>query len=97
MVAKDPATTILGGKRSFIVRTLGSLKRAGGLGDLLTGAIATYAHWDYDFGPPLASEMIRLASAKGYRAYGRSMTAPDVLAKIPETIREIDPEAFLEN
>jgi NAD(P)H-hydrate repair Nnr-like enzyme with NAD(P)H-hydrate dehydratase domain len=45
MIIKGEKDIILG-KKSFIINTEGGLKRCGGIGDILAGAISTCAHWN---------------------------------------------------
>jgi ATP-dependent NAD(P)H-hydrate dehydratase len=57
---------ILGNKQSFIVRTAGGNKRCGGLGDILSGALAVCSLWDPTLGPVLASKILRMATKRAY-------------------------------
>lgn len=63
---KGKEDLILSSKKSFIVRTQGGEKRCGGLGDLLAGAMAVCCYWNFDYGPVLASRIVRMATRLGY-------------------------------
>lgn len=83
----------------FLVNDVsGSLRRVGGQGDTLTGAIATYVNWAYNYQNKVwdsqegklttdesvllacfaACTTVRLASAKAYKQYSRSMQTSNV-------------------
>lgn len=57
---------ILGKDKSFIVRTEGGKKRCGGMGDILAGVASVTSLWDYEYGPALASRIVRLATRASY-------------------------------
>lgn len=44
----------------------GGFKRCGGIGDVLSGAVATCAYWNFEYGPALASTIVRMATKKAY-------------------------------
>jgi ATP-dependent NAD(P)H-hydrate dehydratase len=62
LFVKGREDLILSSKKSFIVRTEGGKKRCGGIGDILSGAIAVCALWDLTYGPVLASRIVKIAS-----------------------------------
>lgn len=57
---------ILGSKQSFIVRSEGGNKRCGGLGDIVSGALAVCSQWDPVYGPVLAAKIVRSATKKAF-------------------------------
>ena len=61
------------------MRTPGGNKRCGGIGDVLAGAMSVCALWDFDYGPVLASIIIRNATRKAFVKEGRGLTAPQVI------------------
>ena len=82
----------------------GSLKRCGGIGDLLTGSIATFAHWTNaaaaaaaateDRNPNIlaaynASVLIREASKRAFKKYYRSILAVDIIEQIPQSLFDL--------
>jgi NAD(P)H-hydrate repair Nnr-like enzyme with NAD(P)H-hydrate dehydratase domain len=79
LFVKGERDLIVGDDHSFIVRTPGSLKRCGGIGDILSGTVAVCSLWNYSLGPALASIIVRTASKLAYENEGRSLTAPGVI------------------
>ncbi len=63
---KGSEDLILSSQKSFIIRTEGGKKRCGGLGDILSGAIAVCASWDFTYGLVLASRIVRIATRKAF-------------------------------
>jgi NAD(P)H-hydrate repair Nnr-like enzyme with NAD(P)H-hydrate dehydratase domain len=57
---------ILFGPKKLCVNAEGGFKRCGGIGDILSGAVATCAYWDFEYGPALASTIVRMATKKAY-------------------------------
>lgn len=45
ILLKGKIDIITNGKKAFLVRTPGSLKRCGGIGDILSGLTGLYAFW----------------------------------------------------
>ena len=75
---------------SFICLNEGSLKRCGGIGDILAGLVSTFAFWDIVYGPILACLVCRDASQKGFKKYGRGLTAPNVLDEVAGSFEEVE-------
>lgn len=90
---KGPVDIISDGRRAMLVNTAGSLKRGGGLGDILSGAlsIAMYygnkQHVDYVEAAAAACMITRTASRIAYMEKGRSLTAVDVLDKMSLSLK----------
>ena len=42
------------------------MKRCGGVGDILAGAVATCSYWDIEYGPALASIIVRMATKQAF-------------------------------
>lgn len=78
-------------------RETGSLKRPGGLGDILSGAVAVFLAWGIQrkknpaFACLTACALVRRASREAYRFNGRSMLATDVLENIGGAFRAMCP------
>lgn len=86
-----------------IGKTRGSLRRCGGQGDILSGAIALFSYWsklkasnskDFAYessylihGAKIASDFIRFTAFETFSLYGRCMTADDIISEIPNIIR----------
>lgn len=81
---------ILSSKKSFIVRSEGSAKRCGGLGDILSGAIAVCGLWDQTYGPVLASRIVRMATRAAFEKEGRGLTAPQVVSELTQVVKRIE-------
>lgn len=92
---------ISNGKRAFLVSEPGSLKRSGGIGDILSGLVTLYSYWGNTFsdqsfknedkslvGCILASYITRKASFKAYKEKVFSLTAPNIIDKIGESFNE---------
>nr|WDQ26767.1 venom peptide [Acharia stimulea] len=83
----------------------GSGRRAGGQGDILSGALATFYKWGLSanicenkdqtirFSQSVAAlsaaKLTRACNAKGYQIYGRSLTASDMLKEIHASFDEL--------
>lgn len=63
---KGEEDIILSKKRSFVVRTKGGLKRCGGIGDILTGALSVCTFWDEVYGPLLAAKIVKMATKSAF-------------------------------
>lgn len=87
---KGTEDLIISSRKTFIVRTEGGKKRCGGLGDILSGAVAVCAQWDFTYGPVLASRIIRIATRKGFEKEGRGMTAPNVISELTQVVKGIE-------
>ena len=48
--------------KSFIVRTEGGNKRCGGIGDIVSGAVAVCGLWNEEYGLALASRVVKMAT-----------------------------------
>jgi len=66
ILIKGEHDVVLGNDRSFIIRTPGGKKRCGGMGDLLAGVTSVCALWDFEYGPVLASRIVRMATRAAY-------------------------------
>jgi len=42
------------------------LKRCGGIGDILAGALSVCLFWDDIYGPVLASRIVKIAAKRGF-------------------------------
>jgi NAD(P)H-hydrate repair Nnr-like enzyme with NAD(P)H-hydrate dehydratase domain len=87
---KGSEDLILSSRKSFIVRTEGGKKRCGGLGDILSGAMAVCALWDLTYGPVLASRIVRIATRKAFEKEGRGTTAPFVLNEVTQVVKGVE-------
>jgi NAD(P)H-hydrate repair Nnr-like enzyme with NAD(P)H-hydrate dehydratase domain len=90
LFVKGNEDLILSSKKSFIVRTMGSGKRCGGLGDILSGAIAVCSLWDQTYGPVLAARIVRLATRTAFEKEGRGLTAPVVMGELTQVVKSIE-------
>lgn len=83
--------------------TLGTMRRCGGQGDILSGATAVFAYWakfkdgakEYSTdhiinGAAAASDFVRFTSRQTFAKVGRAMNAGDIIAEIPNVVKEID-------
>ncbi|XP_041984328.1 ATP-dependent (S)-NAD(P)H-hydrate dehydratase-like [Aricia agestis] len=76
---------------------IGSGRRAGGQGDILAGALGTFYHWSLQHkhcngttsealarstASFAAAKLTRVCNAEGFKKYGRSMTASDMINEI---------------
>jgi NAD(P)H-hydrate repair Nnr-like enzyme with NAD(P)H-hydrate dehydratase domain len=91
---KGPNDIILGKDRSFIVRTEGGKKRCGGMGDILAGAASVTSLWDFEYGPVLASRIVRLATRAAFEKEGRGLTAPSVIKELAQTVKNIESDIY---
>ena len=66
LIIKDQYDIILGKDKSFIINTEGGKKRCGGMGDILGGVMSVCALWDYEYGPALATRIVKLATRAAY-------------------------------
>ena len=110
IVKKGKVDIISDGRETVYSDVEGSLKRCGGVGDLLTGAIGTFAFWcqenskSVDTKPshPVnliaaynASIMVRESSRRAFNKFRRATLAVDVIDQIPNTFYDIfDEENF---
>lgn len=96
IIKKGKYDFITDGKRAFIVGNLGSLKRCGGLGDILNGVVATFcgmlskqakkqdvkiSNDELLEASALACFLCKVAARKGYEKHGYALTAPDVIVE----------------
>lgn len=49
-----------------MIAVKGGVKRSGNIGDILAGSVSACSEWDYEYGPALASIIVRLATKKAY-------------------------------
>jgi ATP-dependent NAD(P)H-hydrate dehydratase len=94
LLIKGPTDIILGKERSFVVRTEGGKKRCGGMGDILAGAVSVCALWDFEYGPALASRVVRLATKAAFEKEGRGLTAPSVIKELAQTVKNIESDIY---
>ena len=102
IIKKGRNDTVTDGKMLFVIFNEGSLKRTGGLGDILGGLISAYcAMIKKEFGQSkeiksihlmeaisLASYVCRLASKNAYSIHGFSLTAPDVILELAKIAKD---------
>jgi len=50
---------VIGPNKSFAINMEGGRKRCGGIGDIFAGMMAICSYWDYDYGPVLASKILK--------------------------------------
>ena len=98
IVKKGKIDIISNGRETIFSDSEGSLKRCGGVGDLLSGAIGTFAYWseinrdqvDKTYSPNLiaaysASILVKESSRRAFMKFYRSILAVDVIEQIPQT------------
>lgn len=66
LVVKDQLDMYLNKECSFVCTNEGSLKRCGGIGDILAGLVCTFAFWDLVYGPILACLVCRYAARAAF-------------------------------
>lgn len=80
IVIKGYKDTILHRNKTMtVVKTLGGMKRCGGIGDVLSGCLACCSSWDYEKGPILACHITKLASKAAFEKHKRSLTGLGVM------------------
>lgn len=94
VMRKGSVDIISDGKETVLGQSEGSLKRCGGIGDLLTGTIATFLNWTWSnrtlstspsvMAACAGSQFIRDCSHEAYKKHARSLLATDIIAQIPE-------------
>jgi len=57
---------IIIGPRCFVINVQGGLKRSSNIGDILAGSVAACSDWDFEYGPALASIIVRMATKKAF-------------------------------
>jgi NAD(P)H-hydrate repair Nnr-like enzyme with NAD(P)H-hydrate dehydratase domain len=72
------------------VRTEGGKKRCGGVGDILAGVTSACSWWNFEYGPALASRIVRKANKLAYEKEGRSLTAPIVIKELVHAVRAVE-------
>ena len=95
IVKKGMVDIITDGSEAFFVATPGSLKRPGGIGDLLAGTIGTFTQFSQSYrGEDLqsknsllpacvgASLMVRQSSKQAYDKKRHSMVTPDIIEEM---------------
>jgi NAD(P)H-hydrate repair Nnr-like enzyme with NAD(P)H-hydrate dehydratase domain len=78
------------GNTLSIVGGMGSKKRCGGIGDVLSGCISACINWNYSYGPILACHVTKLAALMAYEKHGRSLTGLGVLNFVEEALHLIE-------
>nr|CRZ25691.1 Bm14087 [Brugia malayi] len=99
ILQKGPHDVITNGEKLYREESVGSPRRCGGQGDLLSGALAVFSYWAIrknDSAPTIsssvaASQLIRWAAKVSFERNGRSSTASDMIAEIPGLIRLCEP------
>uniref|UniRef100_A0A0N4TS23 ATP-dependent (S)-NAD(P)H-hydrate dehydratase n=1 Tax=Brugia pahangi TaxID=6280 RepID=A0A0N4TS23_BRUPA len=99
ILQKGPHDVITNGEKLYREESIGSPRRCGGQGDLLSGALAVFSYWAIrknDSAPTIsssvaASQLIRWAAKVSFERNGRSSTASDMIAEIPGLIRLCEP------
>ena len=87
-----------GSEVTLICTEIGGLKRSGGIGDILAGAIGTFVAWntilvergeasrhDVVLSAWMASSLVKRSTHVAFHEHYRSTTAPDILSKIGPT------------
>lgn len=97
LVKKGPSDIITNGKIVYIVQNKGSMKRTGGIGDVLTGLITSYCGMVYKKNQinktqctqeemmeccVLGCYICREASRLAFEEYKYGMTAPDIISQL---------------
>uniref|UniRef100_A0A1B6C4T5 ATP-dependent (S)-NAD(P)H-hydrate dehydratase n=1 Tax=Clastoptera arizonana TaxID=38151 RepID=A0A1B6C4T5_9HEMI len=86
------------GKLVFQNETIGSSRRCGGQGDILSGCLATFVFWakqcvngqvenPYILAGIAASTLTRVCNRLAFNEHGRGMIASDMIVKIPPTFK----------
>lgn len=57
---------------------------------MYAGMTAICTYWNQDLGPILASNILKRSTQKAFNCHGRSLTAPGIIDKLPETVMEIE-------
>lgn len=94
LLVKGTQDIVIGKDRSFIVRSEGGKKRCGGMGDILAGVASVTSLWDYEYGPALASRIVRLATRAAYEKEGRGLTAPSVIKELSQVVKNIEGDIY---
>lgn len=102
VVEKGSSDKICDGEHIVECSEEGSLRRAGGQGDVLSGCIASFVAWAGRSGLLQSEErsalvtaayggclVTRLASRAAFAKHGRSMGATDVIAELGRTVDEL--------
>ncbi len=89
MFCKGSKDIILGPK-CFVISVQGGLKRSSNIGDILAGSVAACSDWDFEYGPALASIIVRMATKKGFEKEGRSLTSMGIIQEIVTTIQILE-------
>jgi ATP-dependent NAD(P)H-hydrate dehydratase len=97
-VRKGPLDLITDGQECLYVKNPGSLKLCGGIGDILAGCIGSFTQYEVraDSGlgvkntklesVAMACWVTRRASSLAFAEFKHSLTAPDILRKLPDVI-----------
>lgn len=98
VVRKGPIDLITDGSEAIFVRQPGSLKRCGGIGDILSGVIGTFSQYQIREEMPfeiknkkldslaLACYVTRMSSNLAFKKRKHSLTAPDIIEELAEVI-----------
>jgi hypothetical protein len=56
----------------------------------VAGAASSCSLWDIDYGLPLASCIVRLATKMAFDREGRGMTAPNVIEFLSSSVKQLE-------
>ena len=87
MIIKGQQDVILTKSKTFVVGLEGGYKRCGGIGDILAGVASTTGLWDLEYGLPLASCILRMATRKAFDREGRGLTAPSIIEHLSCSVK----------
>ena len=73
-----------------MISVQGRLKRSSNIGDILAESVAACSDWDFEYGPALASIIVRMATKKAFEKEGRSLTAMGIIGEIVTTIKILE-------
>ena len=90
MLIKGKRDVIIGKNKSFVVGVEGGNKRCGGIGDIVAGVASVCSLWDFEYGLPLASVIVREATRMAFAREGRGLTAPCVIEFLSRSVKEME-------
>lgn len=90
IIIKGQCDIIMDRDRSFIIGIEGGNKRCGGIGDILAGVTGACGLWDFEYGPALASVLVRSATRMAFEKEGRGMTAPCVIEELSTVVKRFE-------
>lgn len=100
LVRKGPSDEIYAGGDPLVCSAVGSPRRCGGQGDVLSGCLGTMCAWaamagegaDLAGAAYLACSTARRAAARAFARQRRSMVTQDVLGQLGMAVDELFPE-----